>query len=186
MELANTINDCINSFKQSIQQAENHLIDAAMIYVKAVNEHGDKARAAFQNAIPDAPMVFWRRIEGVGRGNIDKRLVLERHVGASFLEKLPVHVQADTLNNGVKVLTGDGDHLLVRIENMTRHQCRMVFSGDHIRSLNEQRAWLESNNQQHPRVKVSKPYEIKGSKVTFNQPLTLNKSDLISLLAQMK
>jgi hypothetical protein len=50
----------------------------------------------------------------------------------------------------VKLILRGGDHMLVRVEDMTNDQARQVFASDHIRSDSQQAAWLVERSQSIP------------------------------------
>lgn len=47
----------------------------------------------------------------------------------------------------VKVILQGGDHMLLRVEDMTNEQARQVFASDHIRSDSQQAAWIVERSQ---------------------------------------
>jgi len=47
----------------------------------------------------------------------------------------------------VKVILRGGDHMLIRVEDMTNEQARQVFASDHIRSDSQQASWLVERSQ---------------------------------------
>lgn len=47
----------------------------------------------------------------------------------------------------VKVMLPGGDHMMLRVEDMTRDQAQQVFAGDHIRNDSQQAAWLIERSQ---------------------------------------
>lgn len=47
----------------------------------------------------------------------------------------------------VKLLLHGGDHMMLRVEDMTNDQARQVFASDHIRNDSEQSAWITERSQ---------------------------------------
>ena len=47
----------------------------------------------------------------------------------------------------VKVILRGGDHMLIRVDDLTNEQARQVFASDHIRSDSQQAAWLVERSQ---------------------------------------
>jgi hypothetical protein len=47
----------------------------------------------------------------------------------------------------VKVILPGGDHMMIRVEDMTREQAQQVFASDYIRSDSQQAAWLVEKSQ---------------------------------------
>jgi hypothetical protein len=47
----------------------------------------------------------------------------------------------------VKVILRGGDHMLIRVDDLTSEQARQVFASDHIRSDSQQAAWLAERSQ---------------------------------------
>jgi hypothetical protein len=138
------------------------------------------------DAAPQIPRVLWRDLERVGRGSLDKRLIFESGSLFRSVKRLPVGQQKDILDNGVKVLTESGDHLLVKVEDIPRSQIQQVFGYDHIRPLREQKAWIEAKKMTAAEAPLpaASPYEIHKGKVVVVRPVVLTTEELIKLAQQ--
>jgi len=55
----------------------------------------------------------------------------------------------------VKVILPGGDHMMLRVEDMTREQAQQVFASDHIRNDSQQAAWLIERSQLAKNTAVS-------------------------------
>ena len=131
-----------------------------------------------------------RRLERLGRGLLDERLLTACDGTAKCLETLPIATQKEALDNGIKVVVNGGQHLVIKPENMTRDQARQVFAYDHIRTEAEQRAWLETQKTIATRAKeltqaTASPFEVVGSRLVINKPQTFTRLQLLEILASM-
>ncbi len=161
--------------------------EAGVVYAKAITEHGQVARDAFTAAVPKLRPSTWRRLEMLGRGALDERLILNGTTGASALVRLPFPLQKDALDNGVELLTTAGDTLRVEVDHLTAEQSAQVIAIDHIRSLAEQRAYVEAKApllRLDPRTR-QKCWRVVGGKVRITHPCELTRVDLANMLAEM-
>jgi hypothetical protein len=151
------INDIVRKFANAFNQAEDSFRAAGKIYAEAIMEFGQTARERLAAACPTIAPSTWRRLEALGNGSLDARLLTASSKGAASLRRLPAPIQTRALDEGVEVLIGNGESLRVQVDNLTPDQTRQVFAGDHIRDVSAQRAWLESNAPQIARPSATKP-----------------------------
>jgi len=177
------LSDAIGEFAVAFRSASEGFATAGRIYAEAVAAHGDVARALFNERIPGVVPSVWRRLEAVGNGSLDHRLMNAASRGAQSLRRLPAPLQAECLDRGVDVLLAGGDSLRVAVDNLQASQVRQVFAGDHVRSLSEQKAFL-SVAAPLPAGAV-RPVEVRGNRVIVRQPCELTRQDLIRLLGEM-
>jgi hypothetical protein len=124
-------------------RATASISEAAALYVEAVDRD-----PAFKDWIADQlPQVsggFWRQLEAVGRGHLDARIASGGCAYGHKLRTLPLSEQRAVLDGTVPLLTASGDTLRIRLDAMLPIQADQVFARDHVRSLSEQKAWMEA------------------------------------------
>jgi hypothetical protein len=158
---------------------------ACEVYVQAVTKN-PALEAEFRAAFPQISESGWANIELVGRGAMDYRLLWEGGKARNRIKLLPPSRQAAVLDSGVELLAKDGSELKVKVENLNPKQVEQVFGGDHIRTLPEQRAWIEAQATPMPPVKAETVAEVKGKELVVSKPCRMSRRDLLMFLAQME
>lgn len=178
------IEKMIEEFKSLIQTGLESIAKASAVYVKAIDDNPNNHQR-FADACPLVPASAWSGFEAVGRGWLDYRLLLNGGTANKIMRKLPRSQQTAALDNGVELLLGDGDTLMVKVENLTPKQAKQVFASDHVRSLGEQRAYIESLHA--PQPKVYKPsYTIKRGVLHINAATKLTRKEITRILMEME
>ncbi len=97
-------------------------------------------------------------------------------------------LESDGLPIGV-MLNGQVDQRMKPILQMEQFEVRQVFADDHIRSPEEQLAWLKSQELRRPQfdheIEVA-PYTISGNSILVTRPVRLTKKVLENILRGMK
>lgn len=185
MELT-TVSTIAQEIAHTINQAMADIGRAAEQYAQALDDHGDAIKNELLQIAPAVPALFWNRLEQIGRQQLDRRLLHGETPAARKLRRLPYSEQRAALDTGVELLTADGDTLLVQVDCMTPRQAKQVFAADHIRSLPEQRAWLEDAiAQTEPPQPYSEPFAVRRGKLEVHRAVTLTRSELARILAEM-
>jgi hypothetical protein len=138
-------------------------------YVRVPQHWRDRLTEEF----PEKPAIFWRRLEALGHGEIDYRLVYMRNALAQKLQRLPKRIQVDVLDHGVDYLGNSGEILHASVETLDKNPdlVKRVFGTDHVRKVEEQRAWLEAQKSSIPSGKVFRPLvEVIHGRVRINPP----------------
>lgn len=185
----------IPSFEELLDTIRNGLNTAAEGYMASakayvfVLDHYSERCGEIREAMPKLGLHFWNRLESVGRQQLDSRLLFGFHPGERYLRKLPYSQQRDALNHGVEVYTlaadDTDDHLRIRVENLTPHQCKQVFGPSGIRDLPAQRAWIETQRNQAPsRQAPSDMPRVRGGKLVIGK-IELTKQQVLRYLAEM-
>lgn len=178
----------VRDFAEAFASAEDAFTRAGRILADAIREHGPEARAAFASACPAITPGTWRRLEALGNGTLDPRLVAGVSLGGAALRRLPVTMQREALDHGVEVLLPGGDSLRVAVDNLAPAQVRQVFAGDHVRDLAAQRAHLEAHPvvAAAPSTRGTAPaWGAKGGRIVVSRPCTLTRLDLARMLAEL-
>ena len=152
--------------------------------MRAIDENPNN-HARFAESCPTVPASAWSGFEAVGRGWMDFRLLLNGGTATRTLRKLPRSQQTAALDNGVELLVNAGETLLVKVEDLSPKQAKQAFAGDHVRSLGEQRAYLE--NQYDPPSKEYRPsYEIRRGILHINAATRMTRKDVARILLEME
>lgn len=127
-----------------------------------------------------------KRFADFGRKKIHPLLYVAGTPGASKLMKMPYSLQEKHVKEPVEVLTPGGEPLLVDVMNLKPNQVDQVFGFDRVRSLAEQRAWIESAQQAAPKPKAQAglPYRIVNKKVICMEGCTFDHKDIVRLAAE--
>lgn len=138
----------------------------------------------------DLPLDVLSQLEKIGRKQLVPQLLLAEYPAARRLERLPMSEQERLMHDSVEVLVlrdGKADTLHVTVRDLTGSQVKQVFASNHIRTLAEQRQWLESQRQGHEPVKVDLPYVItrKGS-VIFHANCEITAKELLRIATQLQ
>jgi hypothetical protein len=180
--VSTTDDTTITQFGEMIGRAISEMIEACKMYVRDIDTHKGKA-SKYRAAYPDIPAASWKGFEAVGRGVLLPQLLWADSPGTRALSKLPVSTQRHYINSTVEMLTAEGDTLNVDPKEMSAKQARQVFTATHIRTLGEQRAWME--DQRKPTDPESLPYEIRGGELVVRRPVTFTRKQLQQLLMEV-
>jgi hypothetical protein len=155
----------IAEFKMCFEDGVSNIVKACNAYVKAIDNNPD-AQEEFRKAFPIISEGAWASFEAVGRKIIHHRLLFGDNPAFNKLKRLPYSQQESAIENGIEILVEGGDTLKVKPENLTAFQRKQAFTEDHVRSLPEQKAYLESLKIIEGKTqKAGSPYEIKGQKI---------------------
>lgn len=171
-----------------VKSAEQAIQQTASIYLEAITK--DPAfRDWIAEEVPEVSGGIWRTLELVGRGQLDARIAAGGCPYGNKLRRLPISEQRQVLDGTVPLLTTNGDTLQVRLEALMPKQADQVFAPGHVRSLAEQRAWIEDRARDAAAVKSARniqPVEIdkKRRRIIVNG-VTLTAADLADYLRKI-
>lgn len=93
----------------------------------------------------DRNLIF--RLERFGRGQIHRSLVFSTSKGAERALRIPLSEQEKAIKEGVPVLEPDGEgSRLIPLHELTAKQAKQVFALHTMRTLAEQRTYLDECN----------------------------------------
>lgn len=126
---------------ERIRKVGDDLLGISRDLASALDSNPNYAEELASEGI-DRELIF--RLDRFGRGEIHKSLVFATSRGAKKVIKLPLPEQIRSIS-GVEVLEPDGEsHRAIPLHELTAKQAQQVFGSDHIRTLAEQRTWLDS------------------------------------------
>ena len=179
----------IKEFKEAYISAHNGLLEAAKIYVEAIDADWAN-RELFQKELNDfITPPTWQKLEAIGRKTVDPKLLLGmggKHTGK--IKKLPYSLQKAILSNQkFEYLTSSDSKLKIDLMNCTDEQAKQIFANDHIRSLPEQKAWIESEKTKVKENEVEHylPFEFRKEGIYFKEGTLLTHDEAKRLLLQL-
>ena len=184
----------INGFRAALQAGIDGIVKAAGIYVEAIDED-PKASDAFRDEMGDmVPHSAWAQFEAVGRKWMHPKLLMGG-VGASTkrtnaIKRLPYSQQERVFNHDrFPLLTSTGDTLSADILEVTDDQLAQLCDGSHIRTLSEQRAWIEARAAAAATAPFDipevMPYTIESGRLTIRRGATFTKAEVRRILMEM-
>lgn len=184
-QLTRTTEDAIQAFGEAFRRGMEVIEEACAIYVSQIDTDSTAA-ARFATAFPEVPPGAWAGFEAVGRKWMDRRLLSVGGRLGTCMKRLPRSQQTAALDDGVDLLTPNGDTLHTSVFNLTPKQVRQVFS-DHVRTSAEQKAWMVSeglaNSDPVPR---SDPWVILGTKLRVREACDIEKKDIARILYELE
>lgn len=130
---------------------------------------------------------FLRRISLLGVKE-SPQLLFTSSAGAAALRRLPLDIQEKHATEPVELLLANMETLCIDIHNLSPLQASQVFASDHVRSLAEQRAWLEDQATRKSVARVVKPdmpYRVVKTDLVIMEPCKLSRKQLMQLLSEM-
>lgn len=185
-----SIKSRISEFRNALQAGIQGIVKAAEIYVEALDDdprNADKFREEFADWVPASA---WAQFEAVGRKWMHPRLLMggvaDRRK-STHIKKLPYSMQERVFNGErFQLLTSGGDTLEVDLMEATPQQVEQLCNGSSIRTLSEQRAWLEAETLAESGEDAEVlPYTVSNGKVVFRRGCILNRPELKRLLQEM-
>jgi hypothetical protein len=176
--MSNEITNYIEKFGEYLKEGLVYIRKACELYVKAIDVDPsiiDKFKEKY-----DLTDTAWIRFEQVGRGLLHEKLLTDYSLGARKLKMLSFSEQARYSASPIEYLTKDNDVLKIQLCNLTRNQIKQVFADDHVRSIAEQRAFIECLKEDNIIPISLAPYYIKNAK------LIVKEKDISFSLTQLK
>jgi hypothetical protein len=190
-DTAVTITSRIADFREALQSGIEGIVRAAEIYVAALDadpRDADRFRDEFAEWVPAAA---WSQFEAVGRKWMHPRLLMggvSDRKKSAIIKKLPYSTQERVFKRErFQLLTASGEKLEVDILEATPEQAEQLCNGTSIRSLSEQRVWIESQvvKERAEEPEDSLPYTVTDGRVTFRRRCVLSRAELKRLLLEM-
>lgn len=146
-ELMAPVQDAINEFKRLFHLSMDYLEEAARVYVEAIDQDPD-CKKEFVAQLPNIPPQAWNSIEAVGRGSLDKRLLVMDAHRVKRLTRLSKSDQALLLDGNMELALNNGDTIMIRVKEATAQQLDQVIGPNGIRTVQEQRTYLRAKEQE--------------------------------------
>lgn len=184
-----TIQNHIDEFKKALEAGINGIVEASQIYVKAIDEDPYCA-TDFQEAFADCvPNSAWANFEAVGRKWMHPKLLMggiANRKKNAIIKNLPYSTQERIFEKErFDLLTVDGDKLQIDLLEATVPQMEQVCGDGSVRTMSEQRAWIEQQKKNEKIEAETLPYVINANSVTFKRGTRLTRGELKRILQEM-
>jgi len=179
----------IDEMKADYKFIGERLLNFGRNYVRLIAA-GKESEA--KEAFPDIPEIKWEQFALCGMGKIAPALLVYSHNGANLIRRLPVKDQEVILSKPIDVLVirenGQTDSIKAEFKSLTGQQQRQVVAYDHIRTLPEQRAYVESQRTTEWTKSAppeNKKYVISNGKVVFPSKAEFTESELWAIVKEL-
>jgi hypothetical protein len=188
-DIAPALRTAIDQFGESLAKGVDALVDAARIYVQAIDADPTAADAFAEHYDGTIDPSSWSAWERVGRKQMHLALLLGNGgPHGNRIMRLPYSTQ-ERIYNGERfpLLIDKGEHILLDLRHASMAQASQLLDADHIRSLPEQRAYLEAIRARPapPEEAETLPYIIRGGKVLFRKGTELTKEQIRRILQEI-
>lgn len=178
----------LSAFYDALQRGKEALEEAGKILVALIDEDASVKERIMEEHMEITEDVL-ETFERIGRRQLYYRLCLLEAPGIRALKRCPYSEQVKYADEPIPMLLLNGkdssDHLNVSVHALNPEQARQVFGAHRIRTLAEQRAWLENQRSKPRPIEKREPYTIGRGRITFHEPVTLSASDMARLLAEI-
>ena len=104
----------------------------------------------------------------------------------AIIKRLPYSLQERIFSGErFKMLTPKGETLNVDLMEATAEQVEQICGGGAVKSLGEQRAWLEEASKTIEVESEQMPYVVSNGKVSFRNGVVLTRNEVKRLLQEM-
>lgn len=183
-EFENLLHEAIKLFSDGLEAWAKF----GQAVVGLIEMDGDKARQELKERIPGFNDEHIATFERVGRRQLYAELLISDSPGVRALKRCTYSEQVKYWTDPVELLifktTGETDMLKVSVLALSADQAKQVFNKGRLRSLGEQRAWIEGQKLKPHPIANRQPYTVKQGKVIFYEPCTLSVSQLAQLISE--
>ena len=173
----------IEKFIGSFQNWVQNTIEVSKQYAELVDRFPE-AKEELKHRLPGVPSRTWIKFEAVGRGYMHPQLISNPHFAIPRLERMSYSDQTKAVEGKMDVLTAQGDTLKVALSELTPEMAKQLFAHDHIRTLSEQKVYIESKRSAKLKT-VATMYKVFKDRVDVVEPCSLKKADLLRILQEM-
>jgi hypothetical protein len=176
----------VKEFRDALTQGMEGFTRAGQVYVEALDENPKNSEVFLTEFDGVVSPTMFGMLEKVGRKCLHPQLILGGGPNANKIRRLPYSVQERVFaGERFEMLVSGGEHILVDVREATKEQAEQLVGDDHIRTLSEQRAWMEAQKSQAEAEPEVMPYVIAGGTVTFRKGVKLTKQEVRRILAEI-
>jgi len=179
-----SIKEYIAAFSAEYDGATKSVLEMGRIYAAALKEYPG-AGAAFAERWPLVSENRWQRLRLIGNGDVDPAIWHASDKAAMEILRLCEADRKKVLaahSVGVDVVDAKGNVRKVRLENLTERDLQVLRNGQKIRTVEEQRRFLEERAR---RRKAERPWMVNGGCVEFARKCTVGKSELKDMFVEV-
>jgi hypothetical protein len=186
-----TLEESMLRFGEAFKRGSEGLEDAAKVYVRALDAYPCCSETFRERFIGLVPVGLWHNLEAVGRRWLHVQLligVLDRQKTA-LVKRLPLDIQDSVFKSKrFPLLLPDGGTVSIRVQDTTPDQLRQLIGDVGMRSLEEQRTYMENKHVQAMALPDGErlPYYIRGSRILFRRGTILTKREVKRVITIMK
>lgn len=163
----------IERFRALLTAGLNNIREACEIYVQEIDATPDR-KADFIAGCPEVPPGAWAAFEMVGRNAMDYRLLWGGGKAQAKLRRLPKSDQQRLLDSGVEIAVGKSDKRVVPVELLEKDDIEIVFSGNRVRTVDEQRVLISRiGDRCGPANAEEADYYVAGGKLVVLRPVKI-------------
>lgn len=188
-EIKISFEEITNQLRSALEAGMDGFMQAGKIYVSAIDQdpsYAERLKKEFGNIVPCRA---WAQLEALGRGLIHPKLILggvSDKKKNTIIKNLPMSLQNRVFNEEkFPLLISGGDVLDVSILSATPSQAEQICGNGEIRTLAEQKAFIESQKLEKELRPKELPYYIKAGKIIFRKNTELTRSEIKLLLTQL-
>jgi hypothetical protein len=165
-------------------EASEMMVEGCRLYVQLIDECPQIKETLLDLGFTNSHL---NKCEGIGRGKLDARLIDRAGKPYQYLMRCPLSDQRKYLSGPVEVALLGGDVRKIDLPSLSKDQIEQVFGYDHVRTIPEQIAFIEKKKAVlNVEAKVEAPaYRITKVGLSITKPITLTKSELLHILAEM-
>lgn len=182
-----SIDSDIDAFHSLLMRGLELILEAGKAYVRLLDSVPN-IKSLIIEKHPEITEHDLRMIECIGRGTLYHRLAFTSSPGLKRLSHCPFSEQVKYFNEPIPMLLLNGkdetDHLMVDARAIDASQAAQCI-GSHVRTLGEQRAWLERKRSRAPKLDFTPPYVISNGRVTFQQTTSFSAAEIALILAKI-
>tara|TARA_Y100000310_G_scaffold220706_1_gene222287 strand:- start:906 stop:1472 length:567 start_codon:yes stop_codon:yes gene_type:complete len=180
----------INEFVEAITAGHEMIYNACVGMVEQIDANPE-CKQEYIDAMPNVPQRTWATFEKIGRNMMDWRLALGGVKNEGAIKRLPVSDQNRIMDGEkLELIVSGGDTLMVDPTTCNKEQAAQLFDKGAIRTLSEQRAFLEAEERGWEMVEkvhsLTERYRVMGSRVIVPAACDFNKADLLVMLGEIK
>ena len=161
-EIQQTYDELLKEFKASLDAGINGFIQAGDIYVRAIDQDPEYAERLQEELKDIVPSRAWSQLEALGRKIIHPKLILgglSDPRKTNIIKRLPYSLQNRVFKEEkFPLLISGGDILDVNLLKASYDQTIQICGEGQIRSLAEQKAYIESNKLKEELRPQALPY----------------------------
>lgn len=164
--------------------------EAGRVLVELIDTHGPSILDRIMERNPLVSESVLETFERIGRKQLFYKLCINESPGFRALRRCPYSEQVKYFSEPLQLLLIKGkdetDTLKVQPSSLSAAQAKQVIGPKRVRTLGEQRVYLEGLRSKPQPMDKSNPYVIRHGKVVFTEVPILTEEDLLRLLLEVK
>lgn len=180
MQPSKQTRELIQAFSEALLRASADIEEAARILVQIVS-NDPNGREHVLEACPSLKSDWFDGLLRIGRKQMYHELLFATAPGCKALRRCDYGEQVKYVSQPIELLLirdRGPETLLAPVAALTPAQVKQVFQRSHIRSLGEQRIWLEAQKPKPRTVKTPEAYSVRRGRIEIHGPCSLDAADL--------